>query len=61
MEDSKAKRNRRADPAISLLGLLLTYEDVVGHSNLLIMLTPTILDESDVDGLGGDGTKSSRN
>ena len=44
--------------AISLLGLLLDIEDVVERSNLLIMLTPTILDESEpLTGLEAIGQK----
>ncbi len=50
MEDSKSKKESRVPILgdIPLIGLLFRHtEDVVERSNLLIMLTPTILDENE--------------
>jgi type II secretory pathway component GspD/PulD (secretin) len=61
MEDSKSQKESRVPILgdIPLLGLLLRHtEDVVERSNLLIMLTPTILDESEpLTGLEAIGQK----
>ncbi len=53
MEDSKSQKESRVLPGdIPLIGLLFRHtEDVVERSNLLIMLTPTILTKPSVDRL----------